>query len=310
MPPCDPVPFRRRCGVNLALLGLVLVVVASALVSPAVAETLTIGTISRSPVAEMKTFRPFASYLENALESDGIDQVKIVIAPDENDLAQKHKDGEIDLYIDSSITAMMISQRTGSTFIARRWKKNRPKYRSVIFVAQDSEITSLDDLKGRRIAFEEPFSTSGYLLPVLTLRVGGHQLKHLFSTRSELEPDVTGFVLAYDNKAQVSWVEEGRVDAAAMSEGDFEEYSKTALTPLRVVARSPYVPYHVVTARPGFDPVLAERVQTVLKSIHETPEGKTMLFEFERTAKFDDIPEDLMENVMSFAPYIENLLSE
>ncbi len=285
-------------------------VVAGLAAGPSFAKTLTIGTISVSPVDEIETFQPFADYLKGKLASDGIDKVEVAIASNIPELAKKLVDGEIDLFIDSSVTAMVVNEMIGSRFLVRRWKKNRPQYRSVIFVSEDSPIQHIKDLKGEKIAFEEPFSTSGFMLPALTLRLEGLKLKALSSIRKKPDPNEIGYALAYDNETQIAWVERGLAAAAAMSEGDFEELSKTALKALRVIHLTPFVPYHVVVARPGLGAKLAERIVTVLKETHETEVGAAMLMEFEKTTKFDDIPENLMKNVIALFPYIDLLTTK
>ncbi len=307
--------FKRHPSRPLGWIGLrealfVTCMIACLAAGPSVAKTLTIGTISASPVEEIETFQPFADFLAGKLAADGIDTVKVVIASDVADITQKLKDGEIDLSIDSSVTALVINELTGSTFLVRRWKKQRPKYRSVIFVSKDSPIERISDLKGKKIAFEEPFSTSGFMLPALTMRLDGLKLKRLTSVRGKPGQDEVGDIMAFDNETQVAWVERGLVHAAAMSEGDLKDFTRTALKPFRSILFTPYVPYHVVSVRPGLDLELAKRIATVLKKLHETEEGAAMLMEFEKTSKFDDIPEELLKNVEALQPYLDMITAE
>ena len=42
-------------------------------------------------------------------------------------------------------------------------------YHSIMVVRKDSSITKLEDLKGRKLGFADPDSTSGYLIPLVTL---------------------------------------------------------------------------------------------------------------------------------------------
>lgn len=291
------------------IVALVFTAVALTMAPPSWAKTLTIGTISASPVDEIRTFQPFADYLAGELAGDGIDAVKVAIAANINEMSTMLKYGETDLYIDSSVTALLINKLSGSKFMLRRWKKGRARYRSVIFVLGDSDIFSLAELRGKIIAFEEPFSTSGFMLPALAANSEGLELISVSSIHAMPPADRAGYVMAFDNETQTTWVERGRVQAAAMAEDDFNDFAKTALKPLRALHVSPFVPYHVVTHRPGLEAPLVERIKTVLKSAHETEHGRQVLTDFERTTKFDDIPPELLADVLKLEPFLHLISS-
>jgi phosphonate transport system substrate-binding protein len=50
-------------------------------------------------------------------------------------------------------------------------------YHSIGFARADSGITSLDDMKGKRFAFADPNSTSGYLIPLVELPQAGYSME-------------------------------------------------------------------------------------------------------------------------------------
>lgn len=74
-------------------------------------------------------------------------------------------------------------------------------YQSQFIVKADSPIKKIEDLAGKKIAYVEPASTSGYLLPLKTLKEKG------------IEPKETVFAGKHDNV--VSMVYQGQVDAGA-----------------------------------------------------------------------------------------------
>jgi phosphonate transport system substrate-binding protein len=76
-----------------------------------------------------------------------------------------------------------------------------PTYQSQFLVKADSKIKTLADLAGKKIAFVDPASTSGYLLPLKTLK----ELK--------IEPKETVFAMKHDSV--VSMIYQGQVDAGA-----------------------------------------------------------------------------------------------
>jgi phosphonate transport system substrate-binding protein len=50
-------------------------------------------------------------------------------------------------------------------------------YHSIGFARADSGITSLDDMEGKRFAFADPNSTSGYLIPLVELPQAGYSME-------------------------------------------------------------------------------------------------------------------------------------
>lgn len=74
-------------------------------------------------------------------------------------------------------------------------------YQSMFIAKSDSKIKSIADLKGKKIAFVDPASTSGYILPLKLLK------------DKNIEAKETVFALKHDNV--VSMVYQGQVDAGA-----------------------------------------------------------------------------------------------
>lgn len=74
-------------------------------------------------------------------------------------------------------------------------------YQSQFIAKADSSIKKLEDLAGKKIAFVDAASTSGYLLPLKTLK------------DKKIEPKETMFAQKHDNV--VSMVYQGQVDAGA-----------------------------------------------------------------------------------------------
>ncbi len=74
-------------------------------------------------------------------------------------------------------------------------------YQSMFIAKTDSKIKSIEDLKGKKIAFVDPASASGYILPLKLLK------------DKNILPKETVFALKHDNV--VSMVYQGQVDAGA-----------------------------------------------------------------------------------------------
>ena len=71
----------------------------------------------------------------------------------------------VDFYSETILSALYLEAQGGGEIILREWKKGVASYRSVIVARADSGITELADLRGGKVAFEDPTSTSGFFFP-------------------------------------------------------------------------------------------------------------------------------------------------
>ena len=82
---------------------------------------------------------------------------------------------------------------------------HRPWYRACMITAANSRIKTLKDLKGKRVAFVSPSSTSGYLLPLAALKQAGINPKR----------DFTQVIFGGTHAQTEALLEDGKVDAIA-----------------------------------------------------------------------------------------------
>ena len=103
------------------------------------------------------------------------------------------------------------NEKCGVDLLAVDVKKGDSVYYSGIFTRKGNGIKSLKDLKGKRIAFGSPSSTSSFNFPVAMLIAAG------------LDPvkDFKKIVISGSHSASLAALAEGRVDAAAASYNSF-----------------------------------------------------------------------------------------
>jgi len=127
---------------------------------------------------------------------------------------------------------------------------DRTDYDSIFVVAADSPIQSLEDLRGKRMAFTSPTSTSGYLMPYSRLVDEG--LLEAQQDPAAFFGQVT-FAGGYDRALMA--VANGQADVCAVSdytmEGDRSDLYIDDETRgrLRILARTPGVPTHGICMR-------------------------------------------------------------
>lgn len=267
-------------------------------------ETFKIGSISNSPVVETRKFWPLAGYLAKQLYSEGIDQGKVVVADSPAGMSSFLQTRQVDLYIDSVFPSLAVSRLSGSKLLLRRWKSRKGEHRSIIFTWKDSAIARLEDLKGKMIAFESPFSSSGYFFPKVALVERG--LRPV-SKRQEADPvkaDEVGYVFTLTDSKTILQVL-NRVVAAGAT--DDEKYLTSArnLDSFKPLHETHPFPRHMVSHRADLSTRMVAKVKDILVNMHLTDDGRQVLQDFENTTRFEEIPARDLEATAGFMKYID-----
>ncbi|MFN8523650.1 MAG: phosphate/phosphite/phosphonate ABC transporter substrate-binding protein [Chloroflexota bacterium] len=140
-------------------------------------------------------------------------------------------------------------------------------YRGAIIARKDSGIKSVEELKGKRFAWVDPASTSGYLMPRGVIQAKG------------LVPDV-GFsqqIFAGGHDKVGLAVAQKQVDAGAMGKDTFARLPQVypnALEELFILAETPDIPNDGVAFRKGLPPEVVKKTSEALLKLTSNPEGQ------------------------------------
>jgi len=262
--------------------------------APAVeGRTIVFGDISDDPGEVIEGTQPFADYVAAQLGDFGITEGQVRVVATADEMTQLLESGEVDLYFDSVYPATLISDASGGQPILRRWKYGVEEYYSIIFASVESGITSLDDLPGHMIAFDNQFSTSGYLLPTVTLVDHGLNMVGKQSYEDTVADDEVGFVFSFDDENTLQWILSGLVGAGATDDYNYEVlFPDEVMDKLVLLAQTESVPRQVVVARPCIEPELLQAIKEILLAAHEDEQGQVALDTFQ-TGRFDEFPEGI-----------------
>ncbi|MBI4278642.1 MAG: phosphate/phosphite/phosphonate ABC transporter substrate-binding protein [Armatimonadetes bacterium] len=252
---------------------------------------ISVGSVSLKPKEEMEKFQPFADFLASRLRGAGVVRGRAVVAPSMTRMADLIRRGEVDLYIDSPFPVIRVSALSGAKPFLRRWKKGVAEYHSVLFVRKDGDIEQVRDLRGKMVAFENDYSTSGFLLPKGLLMKAGLAVAELVDENALVPPDRVGYVFSYDDENTMLWVLRRKVAAGATDADNMKELAAGRIGDLKIVLRSPGVPRHVVAHRPTMPPALVAAVEEALMGLERDAEGRAALKKFQSTARFDRFPQ-------------------
>jgi phosphonate transport system substrate-binding protein len=265
--------------------------------TPTAKGVLVLADISNNPTKKIKRYQPLADYLATHLQQFNIGIGEVKIAPDLKTMVNWLKAGKVDIYFDSPYPAMIVSDQSGAQPILRRWKGGDAQYYGVIFTMKDEGISSLANLKGKTIAFDESSSTSGYLLPMAVFLKAGLKPIEKASADAKVNNDEIGYVFSDDDENTIQWVISGKVSAGAVDVASFSDIPQETRDSMKILATTEKVARHIVMVRPNMNPEQIQAIQKLLIEMDKTPEGKAILKTFEDTAKFDKFPteDDLLK---------------
>lgn len=140
-----------------------------------------------------------------------------------------------------------------------------PTYSGQIIARSDSDINEVEDLTGKTFARPDPLSTSGWIIPSITLRAAG----------VDPQEDLEEIVDAGGHGAVVAAVYNGDVDAGATyvdARGEIEEDNPDVMEVLKVVTVSQDIPNDGVQFHPS---VPDEKRQAIVDALLEIAEENT-----------------------------------
>lgn len=267
-------------------------------------ETLTIGVLSSRANKHFQMTQPLAGYLKENLASYGIKNVDVKVHNDLNQIGLWMQSGEIDMLSETPYASLVLEKRYDADIRLLRWKTNTPSYQSVFFTHRDSGIKSFQDLLGKRIAFEDRWSTSGFYVPAMQLIHAGYQLQKLHSVHDPVDADKIGFIFVEEQQHITSkigissWVYRKQVEAGAFSNIDWispEVMPRVYRSKLSIFEQSDFVPRSTVLFRRDLDSNMKAYIIDLLLAADQTPEGQQALSAYENTRKFERLSKSAYE---------------
>ena len=170
-------------------------------------------------------------------------------------------------------------------------RKDQTFYDSVFVVKADSEFKNLSDLKGKRMMFTSPTSTSGYVMAYSRL-VNDKLLKPAEDPASFFSS--VNFAGGYDRALLA--VANGQADVCAVSDYTMSGPKADLYLPaekrknLRILSKTSGVPTHLVAIRSDLDPELQAKIKEALLKI--SSEQKELITDVYGAAKLVEVDEE------------------
>lgn len=215
-------------------------------------------------------------------------RVKIFISTSYNTLIEAMKAKQIDFATYPPFAFTEAEKIANAKLLLKTVRDGKDYYYSAIIVRRDSGIDSIQQLKGKTIAWAQPTSAGGYIFPKASL----------IKNRILLDDQDKSFfgeeLNAGGHDAVVLSVFNKKVDAGATFANDNENISgawdRYLKNPedqkmIKVVYYTEKIPMDVFTVREDFEvshPDITKKLQDFLLNITNTEEGKKIIKSFDR----------------------------
>lgn len=227
----------------------------------ALARDLVMGLIPAENNEEMiQKFEPMRAYLEKKLGQ----KVKVFTATDYAGVIEAMRKHRVDVAWFGPLSYYLAEQEAGAeAFAVGVRDSGKSTYRSLIVVPGDSPAKSIMDLKGKSVAFVDPASTSGGLMPTYMVKKETGMMPQQFFGK---------FTYAGSHDAAELAVKNRTVDAAADNDITYGRMlAKGMITPQsnRVLVYSPDLPGSPLCYRKDLDSKLKAKIRDAILNAHK-----------------------------------------
>ncbi|MFT4178594.1 MAG: phosphate/phosphite/phosphonate ABC transporter substrate-binding protein [Thermomonas sp.] len=253
------------------------------------ASVLVLGRVSDDPKAHYDQLKPLLDYVVPRMASVGIRSGRVLMAKDLQQMGSYLRRGRVDWINETAGNAAVLERRGVAHAFLSSERERATSYHSVFFVRNDSPVRGLQDLAGRSIAFQSPYSTSAYYLPAAKLLEQGLTLEPLLSPMDKASPDMVGYLFARTELNITTWVHKRLVDVGVLSNLDWANPQRMPAAfarDFRIIGRTQEVPRALILARSGLPPAVEARLREVLLEAVMDPEAGEALRRFSGTSRF------------------------
>ena len=187
-------------------------------------------------------------------------KVRVTVASDYAAMIEALRNRTADLAFAHPVGYVVANRETKAMIVARNVWHGKATFTSRIYVRKDSGLKSVEDLRGKTMAFVDPVSSSGYVYPMLLLIQRG------LIKNKDPKTFFREVMFSGSHDASMRALQNGHVDAIASFDLAPEQYIKDPAEREKIlaVAETQPIPESGIAARDGLDPGVVARVRTAL----------------------------------------------
>jgi phosphonate transport system substrate-binding protein len=227
-----------------------------------------------APTELQRKFKPLGDYLSKELGMD----VKFTPVTDYAATVEGLAGGHLDLVWYGGFTFVQARRRTG-TAVPLVQREEDAHFHSKFITRAGSGIKTLQDLKGKTLAFGSESSTSGHLMP------------RYFLMKQGIDPnrDLARYAFSGAHDATAKWVESGKVDAGALNESVWKKLvdeKKVDTSKVEVFYTTPDFYDYNWTVRGDLDPKVVQKLKAAFLGLDPSKPEQKAILDLQRTKRF------------------------
>lgn len=180
--------------------------------------------------------------------------------------------GKVDIGALAPLAYVLANRENGAQVILKTSRKGAVTYHTMFVARADSGIKSIEQARGKRVAWVDPASASGYLFPFTYLKDRGYDPETFFAEQK--------FAGAHD--VAVRGVYNGDFDVAAVYDDARNSLAKSLPDVKQKVVKigqTEEIPNDTISVRKGLDPALVERIKQAFLKYAQTDAGQKTLMD-------------------------------
>jgi len=174
---------------------------------------------------------------------------------------------------------VLAHDKNGTQVILASLRQGSKTYRSQIIVRADSGISTIEQLKGKKFAFVEPASASGFLFPNALLASQGIDYKAFFSDTLFAGGHDKVVIAVYNKQVDGGATFGNSIDTGPPTDARTLVTSTLpdVMTAVKPIAQTDPIPNDTVSVRKGLDDSTVKLIRDGLLYVQSTADGKKAL---------------------------------
>lgn len=174
---------------------------------------------------------------------------------------------------------VLAHDKNGSQVILASLRQGSKTYRSQIIVRADSGINTIEQLRGKKFAFVDPASASGFLFPNALLANQGIDYKTFFSDTIFAGGHDKVVIAVYNKQVDAGATFGNNIDSGPPTDARTLVTSTLAdvMTAVKPIAQTEPIPNDTVSVRRGLSADLTNLIKDGLLYVQGTADGKAAL---------------------------------